>query len=119
LSTVEDKIDKLTKLVENQQITLENQQIAIDTLPTILNTAAVIGILLSMLVGVWWVFYTLKLNKQGFGPNSLKALGIVLFIPSLVLLALLTDFKTETLAALLGTVAGYVLSPTEDKSVPK
>jgi hypothetical protein len=32
------------------------------------------------------------------------------------LLAILTDFRTETLAALLGTVAGYVLSNTEDKS---
>ena len=77
---------------------------------------AVLGILVTMLIGVYWVFKTLNLRKQGFGPNSLKALGIVLFIPSLVLLALLTDFKTETLAALLGTVAGYVLSNTEDKS---
>ena len=34
----------------------------------------------------------------------------------LILLALLTEFKTETFAALLGTVAGYVLSNTEDKT---
>jgi uncharacterized membrane protein len=56
------------------------------------------------------VFVRLRATKQGFGPNSLRALGIVLFIPVLLLLALLTDFKAETLAALLGTIAGYVLS---------
>ncbi|EGQ9707347.1 hypothetical protein D6A02_24485 [Vibrio parahaemolyticus] len=87
-----------------------------ETLHSWLEGTAVIGVLLSMIIGVFWVFHTLKLREQGFGPNSLKALGIVLFIPSLVLLALLTDFKTETLAALLGTVAGYVLSNTQDKS---
>ncbi|WP_345875238.1 hypothetical protein [Shewanella algae] len=109
MSTSEDKIEKLTELVEKQQA-------LIDALPTWLDMFAVFGILIAMLIGVYWVFNTLKLREQGFGPNSLKALGIVLFIPSLVLLALLTDFKTETLAALLGTVAGYVLSNTEDKS---
>lgn len=109
MSTSEEQIEKLTKLVEKQQT-------LIDALPTWLDMLAVVGMLLAMLIGVWWVFHTLKLRSQGFGPNSLKALGIVLFIPSLVLLALLTDFKTETLAALLGTVAGYVLSNTEDKS---
>lgn len=62
------------------------------------------------------VFRRLKDLNQGFGSNSLKSLGIVLFLPSLVLLALLTDFAKETLAALLGTLAGYVLSSAEDKS---
>ena len=81
-----------------------------------LEGVAVIGTILIMLVGLILVFSRLKSLGQGFGPNSLKALGIVLFIPLLVLLAILTDFRTETLAALLGTVAGYVLSNTEDKS---
>ena len=30
--------------------------------------------------------------------------------PFLIVLAVVTDFRTEVLAALLGTVAGYVLS---------
>ncbi|WDE14619.1 hypothetical protein H3N35_21870 [Thalassomonas haliotis] len=77
---------------------------------------AVVGVLLVMILSIYWVFKTLERKQQGFGPSSLKAFGVALFLPSLVLLALLTDFKTETLAALLGTVAGYVLSNSDDKS---
>lgn len=75
-----------------------------------LKGIAVIGAVLAMLYGLNRVHARLRAKKQGFGPNSLRALGIVLFIPVLLLLSLLTDFRTETLAALLGTVAGYVLS---------
>lgn len=82
----------------------------------LLEGAAVLGMVLVMVLGMSQVFRRLRALNQGFGPNSLKSLGIILFLPSLVLLALLTDFKTETLAALLGTVAGYVLSNSEDKS---
>jgi uncharacterized membrane protein len=85
-------------------------------LTLILHGTAVVGVIIVMLVGMILVFRRLKELGQGFGPNSLKSLGILLFLPSLVLLALLTDFATETLAALLGTVAGYVLSSAEDKS---
>jgi O-antigen/teichoic acid export membrane protein len=70
-----------------------------------------IGAILAMLAGLWLVFERLKQKNQGFGPNSLKALGLVLFLPSLVMIAVQREnFHTETLAALLGTVAGYVLS---------
>jgi hypothetical protein len=82
----------------------------------ILEGTAVLGVVIVMIYGMNRVFRRLKDLGEGFGPNALKSLGIVLFLPSLVLLALLTDFKTETLAALLGTVAGYVLSNTEEKS---
>jgi hypothetical protein len=71
---------------------------------------AVVGAVVAMLGGLWLVFARLKAKEQGFGPNSLRAIGVVLFVPGLLLLAITTDFKTETLAALLGTVAGYVLS---------
>ncbi|MGR9106387.1 MAG: hypothetical protein ACU843_05590 [Gammaproteobacteria bacterium] len=75
-----------------------------------LKAIALSGLILAMLYGLYSVFERLKAKDQGFGPNSLRAVGIVLFVPSPVILALATDFKTETLAALLGTVAGYVLS---------
>lgn len=68
------------------------------------------GSVVAMLVGLWYTFERLRAKNQGFGPNSLRAIGIVLFVPSLVILAIVTDFKNETLAALLGTIAGYVLS---------
>ena len=66
---------------------------------------------LAMLGGLWLVFGRLKQKGQGFGPSSLKALGLVLFVPALLMVAVTVEgFQTETLAALLGTVAGYVLS---------
>jgi hypothetical protein len=78
-----------------------------------LKMCAVLGASAAMLYGMNRVFARLKAMQQGFGPNSLRALGIVLFIPALLLLALLANFSSETLAALLGTIAGYVLSGTK------
>ncbi|MDD0841174.1 hypothetical protein [Pseudomonas sp. Gutcm_11s] len=71
---------------------------------------AVSAAALVMLYGLNIVYKRVKAKGQGFGPNSLKAVGIVLFIPTILILAILTNFQTETLAALLGTIAGYVLS---------
>lgn len=76
----------------------------------ILRLVAVLGAVSVMIYGLIRVFARLRDKNQGFGPNSLRAIGIVLFLPILFMLALLTEFQTETLAALLGTVAGYVLS---------
>lgn|GEM_PF-740743 len=91
------------------------QEMGIDvqTIMFWLKGVAVAGAVIAMISGLFLVFCRLKANGQGIGPNSLKAIGVVLFVPSLVILAIVTDFKTETLAALLGTVAGYVLSNAE------
>jgi hypothetical protein len=70
----------------------------------------VVAAALTMIIGVLLVFARLKAKQVGFGPNSLKSLGLVLFIPTLLMISVATNFQTETLAALLGTVAGYVLS---------
>ncbi len=75
-----------------------------------LKIISVIGSFLIIVVGLNYVFERLKEKDQGFGPNSLRAIGIVIFVPVLLILAVVTEFKTETLAALLGAVAGYVLS---------
>lgn len=82
-----------------------------------LKAIAVVGAVVTMLYGLNRVHARLRAKNQGFAANSLRAMGIVLFLPTLLLLALLTNFQTETLAALLGTVAGYVLSSSkpEDK----
>ena len=64
-----------------------------------------------MIIGMVLLYARLKELNQGFGPNSLKAFGLILFIPGLLMIAVtVKEFQTETLAALLGTVAGYVLS---------
>ena len=77
---------------------------------TWMHFIAVFAAALVMLYGLNIVYKRIKAKDQGFGPNSLKAIGVVLFIPTILILAILTKFETETLAALLGTVAGYVLS---------
>ena len=75
-----------------------------------LRVGTVVGSVIVMIYGLKKIFERLEAKQQGFGPNTLKAIGVVLFLPTLLILAVLTEFKTETLAALLGTVAGYVLS---------
>jgi hypothetical protein len=66
---------------------------------------------LGMLIGMVLVFRNLSKNGHGFGPSSLKALGLVSFLPTLLIVSVaLPEFKPEVLSALLGTVAGYVLS---------
>ncbi|MBL8370411.1 MAG: hypothetical protein JNK28_03375 [Burkholderiaceae bacterium] len=75
-----------------------------------LRVGTVVGAVIVMIYGLKKIFERLEAKQQGFGPNALKAIGVVLFLPTLLILAVLADFKTETLAALLGTVAGYVLS---------
>lgn len=75
-----------------------------------LNIIAVVGAVLAMLYGLNMVYKRIKAKDQGFGPNTLKAIGVVLFIPTILILAIVTKFQPETLAVLLGTVAGYVLS---------
>ena len=82
----------------------------IGDLSVLLKLISVVGSIVVMLYGLNRVYARLQAKNQGFGPNSIRAIGIVMFLPTLLVLALLTDLRTETLAALLGTVAGYVLS---------
>ncbi len=80
---------------------------------TWIHLLAVLGAVLVMIYGMNIVYKRMKAKEQGFGPNSLKAMGVTLFIPAILILAVTTDFQSETLAALLGTVAGYVLSTSK------
>lgn len=81
---------------------------------------AVVAALVIAMFGLWLVAARLKEKNQGFGPNSLRALGLVIFLPVLVLLSVIVpEFRGETIAALLGTVAGYVLSNAGAEDPPK
>jgi hypothetical protein len=63
-----------------------------------------------MIGGLGGVFWRLHKKNQGFGVNSLRAMGTVLFIPTLLIVAIVGKLDAATISALLGTVAGYVLS---------
>lgn len=82
----------------------------------LLKLIAVAGALLIALYGINRIDARLKAKNQGLGPNALRAFGLVIFIPTLVVLAVVTDFRTDVLAALLGTIAGYVLSQSTPDS---
>lgn len=84
-----------------------------------LKAITVLGAFIVIIFGLCHVFKRMKDKNQGFGPNSLKAIGVVLFVPTLLILTIVTDFKAETLAALFGTVAGYVLSNSEKENSEK
>jgi len=85
----------------------------------ILKIIAVAGALLVTLYGINRIDARMKATNQGFGGTTLRALGLVIFIPALVVLAVVTDFRVEVLAALLGTVAGYVLSQSAQDERPR
>ncbi|MGY3856142.1 hypothetical protein [Aeromonas intestinalis] len=80
------------------------------TIATLTQFLVVIGALVIMWYGLHIIYNRIKDKEQGFGPSTLKAIGVVLFIPTILILSVTTKFQLETLAALLGTVAGYVLS---------
>ncbi len=64
-----------------------------------------------MIFGMFLIFSNLRKNGHGFGPNSLKALGLILFLPTLLIISVaIPEFNSDVLSTLLGTVAGYVLS---------
>lgn len=76
----------------------------------ILKLVAIVGCLIAILYGARGVFNRLKEKSQGFAPNSLQALAIVFFLPVVVIVTLVAGLDSQALAALLGTIAGYVLS---------
>lgn len=77
-----------------------------------LAVMAVAGAALTMILGLIGIFWQLHTLNRGFGQDSLRALGTIMFIPTLLILAVVTSFDVSTLAALFGTIAGYILSTT-------
>ena len=89
-----------------------------ETIKAISQLVAILGAVLIMPYGLRKIFCRLREKNQGFGDNTLKAIGMVLFLPILLILAILGKFQIETLAALFGTIAGYVLSDSKPDRNP-
>lgn len=68
-----------------------------------------------MFYGLNIMYKSIKAKGQGFGASSLKTIGVVLLIPTILILAVLTRFQAGTLATLLDGVARYVLSKRKPK----
>lgn len=79
-----------------------------------------ISFFLVMLFLLYNYFEYLKRQNQRIGYQSIKLIGLVLIFPGICILALVGGdslMSGETLAALFGTIAGYVLSKEEDSNV--
>ncbi|WP_155905212.1 hypothetical protein [Methylopila sp. M107] len=57
-----------------------------------------------------------QIDEKGLSDQTLQALGLVLFLPSLVVISGLGMFESEGLAALLGAVAGYLFGKTSKEA---
>ena len=64
----------------------------------------------AMLGGLVLVYVTLRNRERSFGAESSRVVAMTLFVPGIILIALATEFDKGALSALLGTVAGYLLS---------
>jgi hypothetical protein len=82
----------------------------VEVIGQLIKLLAIVGAVAVMIIGLFLIFSRLKAKGESVGPNSLRTISVVLFVPALLMLAVLTEFKTETLAALFGVVVGYALS---------
>jgi uncharacterized membrane protein YjjP (DUF1212 family) len=58
-----------------------------------------------MLLGGGFIVYR---RSTGWGPATLSAFGLVLLVPTILILAVTNALSKEILAVLLGGVAGYL-----------
>lgn len=78
-----------------------------------------IGFFVVMFLLVLLFFNHLKKHNQRIGYQSIKLIGLILIFPGICILALIGGTEIlggQTLAVLLGTIAGYVLSREDDNN---
>ncbi len=72
------------------------------------------GIALAFLMGaVGLCIMGRQIWRRGIGPYNLQGLGLVLLVPTILVLAILGKLQAEVIAALLGSVAGYIFGRGE------
>ncbi|HEX6751257.1 MAG TPA: hypothetical protein VF092_28460 [Longimicrobium sp.] len=110
-----ESIERLREANDSLKVVVNSLRQA-NSLPEGINTAIVaVGAVMAMVGGLWLVHAHLR--SRSFEANSLKALGLILFLPTLLMISVLNDrLQSEALAALLGTVAGYVLSQARPRN---
>lgn len=70
---------------------------------------SLVASVLALLIALFGLFMVLfRLNRSGWGPYTLQALGLVLLIPTILVLAAFELLSDEIIATLLGGVAGYI-----------
>jgi hypothetical protein len=118
---VEIKTDDTTtsKKVANGNTKTDKTKIEKRVMPVISElTIQIISILFFavMLVLFFYFFRHIRENHQFLGFQSIKLIGLILMFPGICIIALVGNglISDTTLAALFGTIAGYVLSKEDD-----
>ncbi len=68
----------------------------------------IIPVLAFGLIILFAVFRTMWIKKQGFGPNSLRAVLIVTIVTLATIIFILDPNKSDAVIGLLGVITGYL-----------
>ena len=69
-----------------------------------------------MMAGAGLAIMFRQVADKGLGPYNLQGLGLVMLIPTVLMLALIDAVRPEVVATLLGGVAGYIFGRGDEKS---
>jgi len=69
-----------------------------------------------MMAGAGLAIMFRQVAAKGLGPYNLQGLGLVMLIPTVLMLALVDAVRPEVVATLLGGVAGYIFGRGDEKS---
>lgn len=75
-----------------------------------LKLIVIVGCTLMMIGGLGGILYDRITNSKGIGVRVIQFLSVVFIIPTIIILAIHNSISSETIATLLGTVIGYILS---------
>jgi nitrogen fixation/metabolism regulation signal transduction histidine kinase len=67
-----------------------------------------------MFVGLIAVFHNRHKSGKGLGARVIQLLAVIFVVPAILILGLAGILKSETIAALFGTLIGYLLSGIGD-----
>jgi hypothetical protein len=77
------------------------------------------AIVIAALIFCVGIFVVCKRMKPGWGPYTLQALGLVLLVPTVIVLGAIGVIDKEIIATLLGGIAGYIFGRGNEKSEPR
>lgn len=99
---------------DNKETGGEKKRPPLDPVTSIVVVACFFIVMILLLI---YFFDHLKTNRQRIGFQSIKFIGLTLIFPGICILAIVGGSEVlsgQTLAVLLGTIAGYVLSRDDE-----
>jgi hypothetical protein len=110
------KVEKAKEVEKAKQATESIRPLPSISEPTVKTICILFFVVMLVLIILFFIQAYLKNMYLGF--QSIKFIGLVIMFPGICIIALMGGnlISGSTLAALLGTIAGYVLSKEDDKN---